>query len=108
MTKTQSLVQSIGLSNLITIVVLVVGLTSTFVGLSANLNKISDRLENEIIDRKVEDERLRLEIAKNWDTNSADHQRLTESLENISESIKQLDSTMEYHIGYHVGKGDKK
>ncbi len=69
------------------------------------MNRISERLETEIIDRKVEDERLRLEIAKNWDNNSDDHIRLSESLISIEESIRKLDTTMSYHVGYHEGKG---
>jgi len=105
MTKTQSIVQSIGLSNLITIGVLIVGMTGTFVGLSVKVDSISSKLQEEVVQRQVEDERLRMEIEKNWDRNTSDHKALSESLDCIQKSIQNLDTSMEYHLGYHAGKG---
>jgi hypothetical protein len=109
MTKTQSIVQSIGLSNLITIGVLVVGLTGTFVGLSTKVDAIATKLQDEVVERKVEDEKLRMEITKNWDANSKDHASIEQALNTgfatVQENIQKLDATMSYHTGYHSGKG---
>lgn len=109
MTKTQTFVQNIGLSNLITIGVLVVGLTGTFVGLSAKVDGIARRLEDEVVQRQVEDERLRMEIDQNWKANSEDHAAIKSDLgvgfARIEASLMDLDKTMSYHVGYHTGKG---
>jgi len=103
MTKTQTLVDNIGLSNLITIGILIVGLTGTFVGLSSQMKSVTSKLENEIVDRKVEDERIRMSIGENWDNNAIEHKAIVGTLANINESIQKLDNTMNFHIGYHEG-----
>lgn len=109
MTKTQSLIENIGLNNLITIGILVVGLTVNFVALSAKVEHIGDKLQNEIVDRKVADEKLQLQIEKNWDENKSAHATIEGKLDvgvaSIQESIQKLDETMSFHIGFHTGKG---
>lgn len=109
MTRTQTFVQNIGLSNLITIGVLVVGLTGTFVGLSSKVDSLGKGLQDEVIQRKIEDERLRLEINQNWKANADEHAAIQVKLQDgfgkIESSLLDLDKTMSYHVGYHTGKG---
>lgn len=85
-----------GITNIITITVMVGSVVFNYAILTAKVDSLNERLTQEVIDRKVEDKAIRLEINQYYSRNSEQHTAILNALQ-----VMQKDLT--FHLGEHSG-----
>ena len=90
-----------GWSNVITITILVVSLTGFAVTMSNKLDNIAQSLQEEVIERKLEDEKIRMELDRRWEENTNDHRMIMESLGGLRGDIGTMNENLMFHLGQH-------
>lgn len=103
MTVKKSIIERIGLSNIITIVVLVVTLAVGFGGLFAKVDMISKSLDMEIQQRKEQDVVLKVQMEDRIDVIDKRWEKTDASLLTLNSSFNELNRTMMYHLGATYG-----
>ena len=103
MTVRKSIVEKIGLSNIITIIVLIVTLAVGFGGLFAKVDMISRSLDMEIQQRKEQDIALKIQLESRIDVVDKRWERTDEALLTLNSSFNELNRTMMYHLGATYG-----
>ena len=89
--------QRFGANNIITIVLILSGMLVSYTMLSAKVDYISDRLEEEKIERVLEDGKIRLEMNSYYVRHDQQQVEILKALEDIREDLT-------YHLGKHAGE----
>jgi len=104
--------KSEGLSNKLTLWIMIGSLITTLVInytlLTSKVDHISEQLQEEVLERKLEDERLWLELDRRWDDNTRDHRDIMDVVETVGSDIKDIKEDLTYHLGQHKGNEAKK
>ena len=85
--------------NILTIVFVVLGVAFNYGITHEKVSSLDERLQQETIDRKVEDVRLQLQIDQAHEENVKGHKSILKSLEIIQ-------NNMNFHLGLHAGRED--
>ena len=83
--------------NIITIMFVLLGAVFNYGITHEKVTALDERLQQETIDRKVEDAKLQLQIDQAHEENVRGHQNIMKSLEIIQNNIN-------FHMGLHAGK----
>lgn len=86
-----------GFANIITICIVVASAIFNYAQMDSRVNVLEERVAQEVIDRRVADEKIRIEIDNFYDRNAEDHQRLLDGITNIQKDLT-------FHLGIHEGK----